>query len=78
MTHPTTLAAGIDTAKDKLDVAFHPGATRLSVENRPSGYKRLVIELPHDSSHPRRRRLLEPGLQRILLATAERCHHKHA
>jgi transposase len=45
MTHPTTLAAGIDTAKDTLDVAFHPGSTRLSVENRPSGNKRLVIDL---------------------------------
>ena len=45
MTHSTTLTAGIDTAKDKLDVAVHPSSTRLTVENRPSGYKRLVIEL---------------------------------
>jgi len=45
MTHSTTLAAGIDTAKDKLDVAVHPSSTRLTVENRPSGYKHLVIEL---------------------------------
>jgi len=45
MTHPTTLTAGIDTAKDKLDVAVHTTSTRLSVENRPSGYKPLAIEL---------------------------------
>ena len=45
MTHSITLTAGIDTAKDKLDVAVHPSSTRLTVENRPSGYKRLVIEL---------------------------------
>jgi transposase len=45
MTHPTTLTAGIDTAKDKLDVAVHTTSTRLSVENRPSGYQPLAIEL---------------------------------
>jgi transposase len=45
MTHPTTLTAGIDTAKDKLDVAVHTTSTRLSVENRPSGYKPLAVEL---------------------------------
>jgi transposase len=45
MQHPTTVTAGIDTAKDKLDVAVYPGDARLTVENRPSGYRRLVIEL---------------------------------
>jgi transposase len=45
MTHPTTLTAGIDTAKDKLDVAVHTTSTRLSALNRPSGYKPLAIEL---------------------------------
>lgn len=45
MTHPTTLAAGIDTAKDKLDVAVHPTAVSLTVENRACGHKRLAAEL---------------------------------
>ncbi len=45
MTHPISLTAGIDTAKDKLDVAVHPGSTRLTVENRPPGHKHLAAEL---------------------------------
>jgi transposase len=45
MTHPNTLTAGIDTAKDKLDVAVHPSSIRLTVENRPCGHRRLAVEL---------------------------------
>jgi transposase len=45
MTHPTTLTAGIDTAKDKLDVAVHSSSARLTVENRLAGYKSLAAEL---------------------------------
>lgn len=45
MTQDTTPTAGIDTAKDKLDVAVQPDGTRLAVENKPSGFKRLAAEL---------------------------------
>ena len=41
MTHHTTLTAGIDTAKDKLDVAVHGLATHITVENRRPGWLRL-------------------------------------
>jgi len=42
MTHHTTLTAGIDTAKDKLDVAIHGLPTHFTVENRQSGWRRLA------------------------------------
>ncbi len=45
MTHPISLTAGIDTAKDKLDVAIYPSGGRLTVENRPAGHKYLAAEL---------------------------------
>jgi len=45
MTKPTTLTAGIDTSKDKLDVAIHGQAGRLTVENSPSGWKLLADHL---------------------------------
>src|SRR5712691_3410144 len=45
MTHPITLAAGIDTAKDKLDVAIAGGPTAFTVENRPAGWRRLAAAL---------------------------------
>ena len=45
MTKPSTLTAGIDTSKDKLDVAVHGTATRLTVENCKTGWKNLAGEL---------------------------------
>ncbi len=45
MTDHTTPAAGIDTAKDKLDVAIHGRPTPFTVENRPAGWRRLAAAL---------------------------------
>lgn len=45
MTDPTTLTAGIDTAKDKLDVALAPTGVRLTVDNQRCGHRRLAGEL---------------------------------
>lgn len=45
MAHNTTLTAGIDTAKDKLDVAVHGQTMRLTVGNDPAGYKQLAAAL---------------------------------
>lgn len=45
MVHNTTLTAGIDTAKDKLDVAVHGQTMRLTVGNDPAGYKQLAAAL---------------------------------
>lgn len=42
MTNHTTLAAGIDTAKDKLDVAIHGMSAQFKVENRRVGWRRLA------------------------------------
>jgi len=42
MANNTTLSAGIDTAKAKLDVALHPGGQRLQVDNSGPGFKRLA------------------------------------
>jgi len=45
MTHTTTITAGIDTSKDKLDVAVQ-GTTRcFTVENQRTGWKQLATEL---------------------------------
>jgi len=45
MTKLSTLTAGIDTSKDKLDVAVHGTATRLTVENCKAGWQSLAGEL---------------------------------
>jgi transposase len=45
MTKISTLVAGIDTAKDKLDVAVHGRAERWQVENTSRGWERLSSEL---------------------------------
>ena len=45
MTKISTAVAGIDTAKDKLDVAVHGRAERWQVENTLRGWKRLCSEL---------------------------------
>jgi transposase len=45
MTQTITVTAGIDTAKDKLDVAIHGGTVRWQVENTVRGWRRLVSEL---------------------------------
>lgn len=42
MTNDTIVVAGIDTAKDKLDVAVHGSAIRFTVANRPVGWRRLA------------------------------------
>jgi transposase len=45
MINTNTVVAGIDTAKDKLDVAVHSQAFRWRVENTSCGWKRLRSEL---------------------------------
>lgn len=45
MTQTSTATAGIDTAKDKLDVAIHGDPARWQVENSASGFKRLTALL---------------------------------
>jgi len=45
MTQSTTLTAGIDTAKDKLDIAVHGQAHTFSVKNNIGGWKVLAAEL---------------------------------
>lgn len=45
MTKISTAVAGIDTAKDKLDVAVHGHAARWQVENTLHGWRRLRLEL---------------------------------
>jgi len=45
MTKPTTLTAGIDTSKDKLDVAIHGQAGTLTVANSLAGWKQLAAHL---------------------------------
>jgi transposase len=45
MSNHSTRAAGIDIAKDKLDLAIHTLPIRLTVENRRPGWRRLVGEL---------------------------------
>jgi transposase len=45
MTKISTAVAGIDTAKDKLDVAVHGRAERWHVENTLGGWRRLHSEL---------------------------------
>jgi transposase len=45
MSNHSTHAAGIDIAKDKLDLAIHTLPIRLTVENRRPGWRRLADEL---------------------------------
>jgi len=45
MTKTSTAVAGIDTAKDKLDIALHGQASHWCVENNLKGWKRLRSEL---------------------------------
>jgi transposase len=45
MTKTSTTVAGIDTAKDKLDVALYGQPSRWQVENTLQGWKRLRMEL---------------------------------
>lgn len=45
MLNATTLTAGIDTAKDKLDVAVHGHTMQLTVESQAAGSKRLAAAL---------------------------------
>lgn len=45
MSEVSTKTAGIDTAKDKLDIAIHGLPTRWQVENTPVGWRRLAAEL---------------------------------
>lgn len=44
MTNTITMTAGIDTSKDKLDIAVHGQAGCLTVQNRPAGWQQLVAE----------------------------------
>jgi transposase len=45
MTKTSTVVAGIDTAKDKLDIAVHGQTSHWQVENTLRGWKRLRSEL---------------------------------
>jgi transposase len=45
MTQTTTATAGIDTAKDKLDIAIHGDSARWQFENSVHGFKRLTALL---------------------------------
>ena len=45
MTKTSRAAAGIDTAKHKLDIAVHGQAGRWRVENTPQDWRRLRSEL---------------------------------
>jgi transposase len=45
MTNTTTLTAGIDTAKRKLDIAVHGQTLRWQVENALPGWQQLAAEL---------------------------------
>jgi transposase len=45
MTQISTATAGIDTAKDKLDIAIHGGTERWQVANTAHGFRRLSSEL---------------------------------
>jgi len=45
MTKISTAVAGIDTAKDKLDIAIHGRTERWQVENASRGWRRLRVEL---------------------------------
>src|SRR5215210_8451239 len=45
MTKTTTLTAGIDTSKHKLDIAVHQGSARWQVENNLSGWRALAAHL---------------------------------
>ena len=45
MTKTSTAVAGIDTAKDKLDIALHGQASHWCVENNLRGWRRLRSEL---------------------------------
>jgi transposase len=45
MTDISTKTAGIDTAKEKLDIAIHGSTTRWQVENALPGWRRLTADL---------------------------------
>ena len=45
MDNPKPLCAGIDTAKDKLDVAIHTTALRLTAENNFAGHRKVALAL---------------------------------
>jgi transposase len=45
MSQTTTLTAGIDTSKDKLDIAVHGQASGFGVPNSKAGWRQLVREL---------------------------------
>ncbi len=45
MSHDSTITAGIDVAKDKLDLAVHDQAVRLTVGNDVRGWRQLVAAL---------------------------------
>ena len=42
MAKRTTICAGIDTGKRKLDVALDDSTERLQLDNTPEGYKALL------------------------------------
>src|SRR5690242_2807907 len=45
MSKHSTMSAGIDTSKRKLDVALDGKAERLQVDNTPEGHERLAVWL---------------------------------
>src|SRR5664280_1435610 len=51
MSDTTTLTAGIDTAKHKLDVAIHGQPVSFTVDNSPAGWKLLASKLTKAGVH---------------------------
>ena len=49
MVETITRTAGIDTGKDRLDVAVHGGGGPFAVENTPAGWQSLADRLSHES-----------------------------
>lgn len=48
MVENITRTAGIDTAKDRLEVAVHGGGGPFTIENTPAGWQSLANRLSHD------------------------------
>ena len=48
MVNDITHTAGIDTGKDRLDVAVHGGGTPFAVDNTPAGWQSLADRLSQE------------------------------
>lgn len=66
MVNDITRTAGIDTGKDRLDVAIHGGGDPFAVENTPAGWQSLAA------------RLSQEGVQRVGIARVVRVREQRA